>query len=48
MKSEVEEEIMKEIMEEWNWKERIVVRLFKKVILKTYNYTRVNIVNKLL
>lgn len=42
------EELLNELNEELNWKERIVVKLFKKLFLKTYNIMRIKIVNILL
>lgn len=41
-------EIIEEILEKCNWYEKIIVKLFKKLILKIYNYTRINIINKIL
>ena len=32
----MEEEILKEICKDLNWKERIIVRLFKKSFIKVY------------
>lgn len=40
--------LIKEIMENLNWKERIVVKIFKKIILKVYHNERIKIINKLL
>ena len=32
----MEEELLKEICKDLNWKERIIVRLFKKSFIKVY------------
>ena len=37
-----------EIMEELNWKERIIVKLFAKTFEKVYNKCRIKIVNSIL
>ena len=37
-----------EIMEELNWKERIVVKLFAKTFEKVYNKCRIKIVNSII
>lgn len=37
-----------ELMEELNWKERIVVKLFAKTFEKVYNKCRIKIVNSML
>lgn len=37
-----------ELMEELNWKERIVVKLFAKTFEKVYNKCRIKIVNSIL
>lgn len=42
------EELLDELNGELNWKERIVVKLFKKLFLKTYNIMRIKLVNILL
>lgn len=44
----MEKEILKEIMKECKWYEKIIVKLFKKVILKIYQYTRINTINNIL
>lgn len=41
-------EELDEVVNELNWKERIVVRIFTKTFKRVYNVTRVKIVNKLL
>lgn len=38
-----EEEIVKEL----NWKEKIILKIFKKTFFKVYNIVRISIVNKL-
>lgn len=42
------EELLKELNEELNWKEKIVLKLFKKLFFKTYNIMRIKLVNNLL
>ena len=42
------EELLDELNGELNWKERIVVKLFKNLFLKTYNIMRIKLVNILL
>ena len=42
------EEVYEELRRRLNWKERIVLRLFKRIFLKVYNITRVEIINNLL
>ena len=37
-----------EVMNELNWKERIVVKLFAKTFEKVYNKCRIKVVNSLL
>jgi len=37
-----------EIMEELNWKERIIVKLFAKTFEKVYNKCRIKIVNSII
>ena len=37
-----------EIMEELNWKEKIVVKLFAKTFEKVYNKCRIKIVNSII
>lgn len=44
MKDVVVEEIVKEL----NWKERIVVRIFRKTFIKVVNVARIKIINKML
>ncbi len=48
MKNEVGNEIINEILEKCNWKEKIVIKLFKRLIFKVYNHVRIDIVNKML
>lgn len=43
-----ENEVLKEVTKELNWRERIVVKVFKKTINKIYDITRIIIVNKLI
>ena len=44
MKDVVSNEIIKEL----NWKERIVVRLFRKTFIKIANMTRIKVINKII
>lgn len=44
MKDIVENEIKKEL----NFKERIILKLFKKTFVKVYNIVRIHIINNLL
>lgn len=39
---------LEEIMQNLNWKERIIVKIFRKVILKVYHNERIKIINKFL
>ena len=48
MKNEVQNEIINEILERCNLKEKIVIKLFKRLIFKVYNHARIDIVNKML
>ena len=41
-------EILEEIISECNFRERIVIRTFKKVFSKVYHLTRAEIINDLL
>lgn len=40
--------VVNEIMKELNWKERIVVRIFRKTFIKVVNVARIKIINKML
>lgn len=40
--------ILNEIKNELNWKERIIVRIFKKTFLKFYHIVRISILNNIL
>ena len=40
--------IIEEILRKCNWYEKIVVKLFKKLILKVFHYSRVNTINIIL
>lgn len=40
--------LLKEINKELNWKEKIVIKIFKKTFCKVHNLIRISIVNKLL
>jgi len=44
----MENEMLKEIMEECNLKEKIVIILFTKTIIKVYNIIRIKIMNLIL
>lgn len=44
----MEKEILKEIIKECKWFERIIVVLFGKTILKIYHYARINIINNMI
>lgn len=44
MKDVVVEEIVKEL----NWKERIIVKVFRKTFIKVVNVARIKIINKML
>lgn len=43
-----DEEIIVEILEKCNWRQKIVVKRNKKLILNIYHYARINTVNKIL
>ena len=45
---EKENEVINEILKKCNWKERIIVKIFRKVILKVYHNERIKIINKFL
>lgn len=40
--------IIDEILKECKWYEKIIVKLFTKLIIKTYHIVRINIINKVL
>ncbi len=40
--------VVEEIVKESNWKERIVVRVFRKTFIKVVNVARIKIINKML
>lgn len=40
--------VLNEIKNELNWKERIIVRIFKKTFNKVYNIGRINTINSML
>lgn len=40
--------VLKEVMKELNWKERIVIKLFTRTFNKIYNIARINIVNEII
>lgn len=44
----MEEDIVKEIEKECNFKERILLRLFTKTFVKVYNIARLKVINNLL
>ena len=45
----VEKVVVKnEVMKELNWKEKIIVRIFKKTFLKVYGIAGKNVVNQIL
>lgn len=48
MRNEVENKIINEILGKCNLKEKIVIKLFKRLIFKVYNHARIDIVNKML
>jgi len=48
MNKETEDKIMEEIMKYCNLKERIIIRIFKKVFIKVYNISRINNINRLI
>ena len=41
----MEKEIIKEICKDLNWKERILVRTFKRIFVKVYHKTRIRTFN---
>lgn len=40
--------VLNEVIKELNWKERIVVRVFRKTFVKVANMTRIKIINKII
>ena len=38
--------VLDELKKELNWKERIVLKLFTRLMKKVYNISRINTVNK--
>lgn len=38
----------KEVINELNWKDKIILKVFTKTFKKVYNLTRINITNKLI
>lgn len=44
----MEEKIIKELKKELNWRERVVLNLFKKRIIKICNIVRVTTINNML
>ena len=42
----IKDVVLDEIKKELNWKERIVLKLFKRLMKKVYNISRINTVNK--
>ena len=44
----VEELILKELEKDFNWKERIILKIFSKTINKLCNLCRIKIVNKMI
>lgn len=44
----MEEDIVKEIEKECNFKERILLKVFTKTFMKVYNITRIKMFNSLI
>lgn len=44
----MEEEILKEIMKECKWWEKIIIKLFKKNFIKISNITRIIVANSII
>jgi len=44
----MKELVLKEISKELNWKEKIILKIFTKTIIKVYNITRINTLNRIL
>ena len=40
--------VLNEIMKELNWKERIIVKVFRKTFIKVANMTRIKVINKII
>ncbi|MCI8444564.1 MAG: hypothetical protein HFJ37_05380 [Clostridia bacterium] len=40
--------VLKEVKKELNWKEKIIIKIFKKTFSKIYDKMRIVVVNKLL
>lgn len=41
-------EELEEVVKELSFRERVILKIFKKTFIKFYNYTRIEIVNKLI
>ena len=48
MKKEVENVVLDEIIKGLNWKEKIIVKLFRRTFFKVYNISRIKSVNSIL
>ncbi len=44
----MDNEILKELSKELNWKEKMIVRIFSKTFYKVYHICRIHIVNKII
>jgi len=44
----MEDMMLDEIMKELNWKEKIIVKVFVKTIIKVYNITRITTINNII
>lgn len=40
--------VLNEVKKELNWKERIIVKIFRKTFVKVYNIVRIDTVNSIL
>lgn len=40
--------ILREILKKSRWYEKIIIKMFRKAILKVYHYSRVNTINIIL
>ena len=40
--------VLNEIIKELNWKERLVVKIFRKTFSKSCNIIRIDVINKLM
>ena len=40
--------VLDELKKELNWRERIIIKFFAKTIVKVYNISRINTINRLL